>query len=252
MFNDQEARQLIGADLYASSDQKVGRIGHIYLDDQTGQPEWATVNTGFFGTSESLVPLQGAQRVSAGLAVPFPKEQIKDAPSVDPSDGHLEEEAEAELYRYYGLAYSESRSDSGLPDEVPAAGVTEPDIAAQRDDEGLVRSEEQLHVGKEQVHRGTARLRKYVVTEEQNVSVPVQREQVRLETEPLTGEDQRLGDEISEGVTEVTLSEERPVVHTETVAKERVGLVKEVQEEQHTVSEDVRKEQIEAEGEIDR
>jgi uncharacterized protein (TIGR02271 family) len=244
MFDRQEAQQLIGADLYGASDQKVGRIGQVYLDDETGMTEWATVNTGFFGTSESFVPLQGAQRVSSGVAVPFDKDQIKNAPRVEASDGHIEEGQEAELYRYYGLAYSEDRSDTGLPEGAPDAATT-------AGEEGLVRSEEQLHVGKERVQTGSVRLRKYVVTEEENVTVPVQKERVRLETEPLSGEGARLGDEISEGETEVTLSEERPVVHKETVAKEKVGLVKDVREEQQTISEDVRKEQIEVQGDVD-
>jgi uncharacterized protein YrrD len=29
---------------------RIGSIDAIYLDDQTGQPEWALVNTGLFGT----------------------------------------------------------------------------------------------------------------------------------------------------------------------------------------------------------
>jgi hypothetical protein len=35
----------------------VGSINAIYLDDRTGQPEWALVNTGLFGTRYSFVPL---------------------------------------------------------------------------------------------------------------------------------------------------------------------------------------------------
>jgi len=247
MFDKHEAQQLIGADLYGASDEKVGRIGQVYLDDETGVTEWATVNTGFFGTSESFVPLQGAQRVSSGVAVPYTKDEIKDAPNVDPNGGHVDEAQEAELYRHYGLAYPGPRSESGPPYGAP----THEERRSAEGDEGLVRSEEQLHVGKERVQTGSVRLRRYVVTEEENVTVPVQKERVRLETEPLSGEATRLGDEISEGETEVTLSEERPVVHKETVAKEKVGLVKDVREEQQTVSEDVRKEQIEVQGDVD-
>jgi len=246
MFNEQDARQLIGADLYAASEQKVGRIGQVYLDDQTGRPEWATVQTGLFGTSESFVPLEGAQRVSSGVAVPYAKDQIKDAPRVEAGDGHIAEGQEAQLYRHYGISYSEDRGDSGLPDGSPAA-----DVSSARGEEGLLRSEEELNVGTERVETGAARLRKYVVTEEQNVTVPVRKEKVRLESEPVTGEDRKLGDEIAEGETEVTLSEERPVVHKETVAKERVGLVKEVEEDQAAISEDVRKERVEVEGDVD-
>lgn len=249
MFDKQDAQQIIGSNLYAAPDQKVGQIGQVFLDDTTGKPEWATVNTGFFGTSETFVPLEGAQRSGSGVTVPYDKDKIKDAPNVDPEHGHISEEQEAELYRHYGLSYSESRSDSGLPGESPTAAA---DVAGQSGDvtgeDSMVRSEEELHVGKEQVQTGKARLRKYVVTEEENVTVPVKREKVRLETEPVgPGE----AGQITEGETEVTISEERPVVAKETVAKEKVGLVKDVEEREEQVSEEVRKEQFEVEGDVE-
>lgn len=256
MFNESDARQLIGTELHASDD-KVGKIGQVYLDDQTGKPEWATVNTGFFGTSESFVPLEGASRNGDGVTVPYTKDQIKDAPNVDPSDGHISESQEADLYRHYGLSYSESRSDSGLPEGTAATGTphtgTGHDTGRATDHESVVRSEEELNVGKERVETGRARLRKYVVTEEENVTVPVKKEKVRLETEPLTDEDRARGvGGISEDDAEVTLSEERVVVDKETVAKEKVGLRKEVEEHEETVSEDVRKERVEVDGDVDQ
>lgn len=260
MFNESDARQLIGTELHASDD-KVGKIGQVYLDDQTGKPEWATVNTGFFGTSESFVPLEGASRHEDGVAVPYTKNQVKDAPNVDPSNGHISESQEADLYRHYGLSYSESRSDSGLPDETAGtAGTPHADTGHETGhvaghgagQESVVRSEEELNVGKERVETGRARLRKYAVTEEENITVPVKKEKVRLETEPLTDEDRARGvGGISEEDAEVTLSEERVVVDKETVAKEKVGLRTEVEEHEETVSEDVRKERVEVEGDVD-
>lgn len=251
MYDQTDARELIGSDLHASDD-KVGRIGQIYLDDQTGKPEWATVNTGFFGTSESFVPLTDAHRGDGGLAVPYTKSQIKDAPNVDPDSGHLSEDQEAELYRHYGLHYSESRSDSGLP-EGHAGTTGTSGTGTTGTDESLVRREEELNVGKEKVQTGQARLRKYVVTEDETVTVPVRKEKVRLEREPLTDEDRAAGaGTISEGETDVTLSEERVVVDKETVAKEKVGLHKDVEETEETVSEQVRKEQVDVEGDVNR
>lgn len=197
MYDQTDVRELIGSDLHASDD-KVGRIGQIFLDDQTGKPEWATVNTGFFGTSESFVPLADAHRADGGLAVPYSKSQIKDAPNVDPESGHLSEDQEAELYRHYGLQYSEARSDSGLPDG--HAGTTGTDTTRTGTDESMVRREEELNVDKEKVRTGQARLRKYVVTEDETVTVPVRKEKVRLEREPLTDEDRAAGaGTISEG-----------------------------------------------------
>jgi len=115
----------------------------------------------------------------------------------------------------------------------------------------MTRSEEQLKVGTEQVETGRARLRKHVVTEQQTVTVPVSREEVRVEREPITdaNRDQAVaGPDISEEEHEVVLTEERPVVQKEAVPVERVKLAKESVTEDHQVSEQVRKEQIETEG----
>jgi uncharacterized protein (TIGR02271 family) len=112
----------------------------------------------------------------------------------------------------------------------------------------MTRSEERLHVGTENVEAGRARLRKYVVTEEQNVTVPVTREEVRLEREPITeaNVDQAMdGPALSEEEHEMVLNEERVVVDKETVPVERVKLDTETVTENRRVSEDVRKERIE-------
>jgi uncharacterized protein (TIGR02271 family) len=81
--------------------------------------------------------------------------------------------------------------------------------------------------------------------------VPVQREEVRLEREPITDAnvgDAKDGPAISEEEHEVTLHEEEVVVEKRAVPKERVRMDKQTVTEDETVSEQVRKEQIEAEG----
>ena len=112
----------------------------------------------------------------------------------------------------------------------------------------MTRSEEHLNVGTEQVEAGRARLRKYVVTEQQTVQVPVTREEVRVEREPITDANRGealAGGEITEEEHEVVLHEERPVVTTEAVPVERVRLGTETVTEQETVTGEVRKEQVE-------
>jgi hypothetical protein len=101
---------------------KLGMIDAIYLDDDTGQPEWATVTTGLFGTRTTFVPLAQARAMGDSVQVPYQKDQVKDAPSME-AEAQLSQDEEAELYRHYGLNYTESRSDSGLP-----AGTTGQDI----------------------------------------------------------------------------------------------------------------------------
>jgi uncharacterized protein (TIGR02271 family) len=118
----------------------------------------------------------------------------------------------------------------------------------------MTRSEQRLNVGKERVQAGRARLRKYVVRDTQTVNVPVEREELRLEREPIT--DANIGDAMSgpdlkEDEVEVTLTEERPVVTTETVPVERVRVGKEVRTDTEAVSADVAREEIEVEGDTD-
>ena len=224
---------------------KLGTIDAIYLDDETGQPEWATVTSGMFTAKAAFVPLAQAQDVGDSVQVPYDKQQVTDAPSPQ-ADGSLSQDEEAELYHHYGLDYSEHRSDSGLP-----AGTDDTvgrDMSGPTTDDAMTRSEEELRVGTETRERGRARLRKHVVTEQQTVTVPVQREEVRVEREPIT--DANLdaatsGPGISEEEHEVTLREEEVVVEKRAVPKERVRLDTETVTEERQVSEEVRKEQIE-------
>ena len=112
----------------------------------------------------------------------------------------------------------------------------------------MTRSEEQLRVGTETRETGRARLRKHVVTEQQNVTVPVSREEVTVEREPITAANRgaaRSGPAISEEEHEVTLRAERPVVDKEAVPVERVRLGTETRTEHETVGGEIRKEQIE-------
>jgi uncharacterized protein (TIGR02271 family) len=113
----------------------------------------------------------------------------------------------------------------------------------------MTRSEERLNVSTQREQVGRARLRKYIVTEQQQITVPVRREEVRLEREPITGDnvgEAYDGPALTEAEAEMTLHAERPVITTETVPVERVRIGKETVTEEQTVAGEVRKEQIEA------
>ncbi|WP_340556601.1 PRC and DUF2382 domain-containing protein [Streptomyces sp. GSL17-111] len=119
------------------------------------------------------------------------------------------------------------------------------------DDDFMTRSEEHLDVHTERRETGHARLRKYVVTEEEQISVPVRKEQVRLDREPITEANKGQavsGPEITEAEYEVTLHEDRPVVETRVQPVERVRLRVEETTENQTVRGRVRKERIDAES----
>jgi len=332
MIGTEAISRVIGKDVYDQSGDKIGSASEVYLDDESGQPEWVTVRTGLFGTKESFVPLRDADLTDDGLRVPVSKTQVKDAPKID-TDGHLSPQEEQELYRYYGLGSGQGtttdttttgnigttgmagtgrtdrdettgtagtagmagtagtagnigttgvagtgrtdrdettvsdttaagttgtagmagtagrtdRDGDGVYDDVQGRAVGR-DTSGPTTDEAMTRSEERLNVGTRSEEVGRARLRKYVVTENVTQTVPVSREEVRVEREPIT--DANVGNAmdgpaISEEEHEVTLHAERPVVEKEAVPVERVRLDKETVTDQERVSEDVRKEEIE-------
>ncbi|WP_104046104.1 DUF2382 domain-containing protein [Arthrobacter sp. ZGTC412] len=239
-----------GGNVVGSDGTKIGSIGQIYADDRTSEPTWVTVKTGLFGTSESFVPLEAATQDGNDIVVPYTKDKIKDAPRVAP-DGHLEPAEEEQLYTYYGLSGGGAYAGTGRETtdrDTSARGTVGHDTSGPTTDDAMTRSEEQLRVGTEKQATGRARLRKFVVTENVTTTVPVQREKVRIEREPITEENRgkaTAGPDISEEEHEIILHEERPVVQKETVPVERVRLDKETVTEQETVTEEVRKENIE-------
>lgn len=280
MLNRENLENLLtkGGNVVGSDGTKIGSIGQLYADDDTGEPTWVTVKTGLFGTSESFIPVEGARHQDDDLVVPYTKEHVKDAPRVD-ADGHLTPEEEDRLYTYYergARTYTQAttgtdrdvdlQGDADLNAGTPTAGLAAGHDTSDRDttrgtvghdtsgpttDDAMTRSEEQLHVGTEREATGRARLRKYVTTENVTKTIPVEREEVRIEREPITDANRGAamgGPAISEEEHEVVLHEERPVVEKEAVPVERVRLDKDVVRDDVTVNEEVRKENIETDG----
>ncbi|MFT7836754.1 PRC and DUF2382 domain-containing protein [Saccharothrix sp. BKS2] len=265
-----------GRDVHDPAGEKIGGVEQLWFDDQDGEPTWVSVKTGLLGLRQSFLPVRGLTEGPDGeLRTPYPKEQVKDAPNVEASDDHLDPDEERRLYSHYGLtsgtgqqagtgrqAAAGQRTAAGQQaatgQQTAAAGRhtaadTGHDTSGPNTDDAMTRSEEHLRVGTEKHEAGRARLRKYVVTETEQVAVPVTREEVRVEREPITEANRGAalsGPDISEEEHEVTLHEERPVVDTEAVPVERVRLAKEQVTDTETVAGEVRKERIDTDGDV--
>lgn len=234
--NTKDLSGWIGREVVGNTGDKIGKIDAIYADEETGRPEWLAVNTGLFGRHASFVPLASAAPREDAVSVPYDKGKVKDAPRVD-TDETLSQDEEARLYRYYGLGYSESRSETGLPEG--------------RTDDAMTRSEEELRVGTAAREAGRVRLRKWVESEPVRQTVPVAREEVRVEREPITEgniDKAMSGPPLSEDEHEAVLYEERLVAEKQVVPKERVRLKKDRVTEEAEVSDELRRERIEVEG----
>lgn len=135
----------------------------------------------------------------------------------------------------------------GAPRDNRDANLGNRDVDGRNDVDGnsVVRHEEQVNVGTERVQTGRARLRKRVVTEQETITVPVEREEVEIVREPIGEGQAHDGGSLGEEDVEVTLTEERPVVDKEVVAKERVGLDKNVVQDQERVQTEVGREEVE-------
>ncbi|MCR8670525.1 PRC and DUF2382 domain-containing protein [Agrococcus sp. HG114] len=267
--------------VYDSTGDKVGRVTNVYVDDSTGAPAFATVATGWFGTRETFVPLRDATVRGGELHVPHTKDIIKDAPNLD-ADAHLSEAEEAELFRYYdysgvgtgGWGTGTTDRDRTLDrdrdtldrggdlldtdrdtldrDRDTLAGdrdAFDRDRIGDDDRETMVRREEHLDVGTERVQTGRLRIRKHVVTENETVTVPVEREEVEIVREPVSG---RSTGDLGDDEIDVTLTEERPVVDKHVVDAERIGVDRRTVSDTETVSADVSREEVDIDRDIDR
>ncbi|WP_309129898.1 PRC and DUF2382 domain-containing protein [Microbacterium sp.] len=273
MIDTSNISSIFGAKVVDPDGAKVGTVKQVYVDKDNGQPNFVTVATGLFGSSETFVPLQGSDLDGDELRVGYDKDMIKDAPRVD-ADGDISDEENDTIWDYYegrggratdGAGSSGAGRDAdrtGGSTDGSALGNADAGTAAHRAgtgsdgaedgdaDDAMTRSEERLSVGKERVPTGRARLRKHVVTEQRNITVPVQREEVTLEREPITDgnvDEAMSGPQLTESEHEVTLNEEQVVVDKETVPVERVRLDKDTVTEQQSVSEDVAHEEVDLE-----
>ena len=249
MTNATSPDQYIGRNAVDQEGNKIGSIGQVYLDDNTGEPDWITVNTGLFGMKENFAPLAGSSFTGDDLVLPFDKTVVKDSPDIADAS-HLDADEQRSLYAYYqqylgtGTGGYERTTTTGDAGYQRGAGR---DTSGPNTDEAMTRSEEHLRVGTEKVEAGRARLRKYVVTEQQTVRVPVSHEEVRVDRVPITdaNRDQRAsGAELGEEEYAIVLHAERPVVTIESVPVERVRLDTGTVTREELVTGDVRNEQV--------
>jgi sporulation protein YlmC with PRC-barrel domain len=159
------------------SGERIGKLEEIFLDAESGVPAWGSVGSGLFGRRRSLLPLGEVEAGEDQLRVPFDKDHVLGAPQTEP-DVELSRDEEEALYGHYGVDYSPESGDEESGE--------------------LIRSEEEVDVRTEARPRERLRLKKYVVTEHVTKKVPVRREKIAVEREPV-GDEAEAGEAPSEG-----------------------------------------------------
>ncbi len=295
MLSEREISTAVGGPAYGADGSKLGTIEAFFADDRTGAPTWVAVSTGLFGTRHSIAPVAEATFSDGALQLPVTSDAVKSAPPMtgdhlDPAD----EETLRRHYGLADPASvvdtappvppvppmdARTAADTAppvstpLPDDATRAIGTTPPVtppvapgprhSADREDAApaagtdgaMTRSEERLRVGTERVAATRMRLVKYVVTEDVQITVPIRREEIRVEQVPI---DEPVDADVRGGETlvsdpaptvgglpdEIILHTERPVVSVEVVPVERVRLRTELVEGQESVTEQVQREQI--------
>ncbi|KNX38224.1 DUF2382 domain-containing protein [Luteipulveratus halotolerans] len=158
----------------------------------------------------------------------------------------------------YDTKVGQTDTKAGVADTKAGVADTKAGVTGERaaagdprdlDGDGVVtRYEERLSVAKERREAGRVRLRKSVITEDQTVTVPLSREEVSLERIAIDNPEVVDGDPFGDDVREFVLYEEVPVVSKQAVAVERVGLRKNTVQEERQVTDKIRKEQIDLDG----
>lgn len=98
--SEEELLWIFQASVFDNAGQKIGRVGQVYLDDQTQKPNWVTVKTGLFGMKEFFIPLDGAERNDRRITVPYDKATVLSAPRTE-IDQNLSPSEEDALYNHY-------------------------------------------------------------------------------------------------------------------------------------------------------
>jgi len=144
-------------------------------------------------------------------------------------------------HHYGGSASQTTTTTTGT------TGLQQGNTGVVAEDGYITRSEEQLRVGKEAFESGRAQLGKHVTTETVSTTVPISKERVVVEREPITSADIQAGNlraDIGEASYEMRLKEERAIAEKEVVPIEKVRMRKEVETTQQEVGGELRKEHI--------
>ncbi|MFF0531976.1 PRC and DUF2382 domain-containing protein [Nocardia amikacinitolerans] len=217
---------VLGSTVYDRDGDKVGRVKKIYVDNASGFPTWIAVSTGLFG-HDSLVPLAGAEhrRDRSALQVRVGKDEVKSAPYLE-EDGNISQRSERELFDHYhidpalsawktyGRPYGENQMGS-QPTAADRAIDRDRRTGMERTADSEPHSEGRLNFGADREAAGTARVRKYVVEDEETVAVPAEHDEARPVRDPIAdpspargeiGDDERemtlFGDEVARGIDE--------------------------------------------------
>lgn len=236
MIESDQIESITAADVRSKDDEKIGSVGQIFLDGQTGRPEWAAVRTGLFGTKEAFVPLRNAEWDGRVVRIAYDKERVRNAPHVEPDTRGLDPDQQTLLYTYYG--FTEASAAPG------ATAEHDPRAFAARSPGGAEHDADTADDSSDLTDTRTAA--ESVAAAPSTPTVPPFGVTVPPQTDRAVLDDGGADDETDTdaGGAAITRMEERLEVAVERHPTERVRLRKHVVTQQETVTVTVRREEL--------
>jgi hypothetical protein len=118
-----------GRDVLDSGGERLGGVREIYLDRETGRPEWVLVDVEAEDEAR-FVPLADASVGTTTIRVAHSADTVRHAPGIG-AEPRIDQSEERRLYDHYGLGYSEDASPSGLPADAPEPSAPAPTSAGE-------------------------------------------------------------------------------------------------------------------------
>jgi uncharacterized protein (TIGR02271 family) len=220
---------------------------------------WGAIKRLFMPDEDTHVYAEGIRRGYAMLVVRAGDGDQEQIINLLESQDAVDVETHATNWRQSGwsgvheghTAWQGQRSSSigGLAAATDAsAGFAATGAAGRGQEEVIPLYEEQLRVGKHEVGRGSVRVRAYVVEQPVQEQVHLREERVHVERRPVdrpadiaTG----TAEPFRERTIEVTATAEEPIVGKEARVKEEIVVGKDAEERTETVSDTVRRTEVE-------
>ena len=274
--------QYAGYEVYDRNGEKIGKVDDLFVDEND-QPEYIGVKMGFLGLKGTgLIPweLTRADEQGRRIEASVEKAQVKEGPSFN-DDEDITPQYENEVRSHYGLGAMQGAADRGAYGDYYAdkeregevgpgvkmgdtetgefrghgrhqEGVNQPgDDLADEDELRVQRVEEELRAGTREREAGGVHVRKRVITEREQISVPTRHEEVSVERVPVEGREASEA-EIGEDEVFMPVTEEEVVVEKRPEVKEEIRVRKDVVQDEELVEEDVRREEVDIDDQTEQ
>lgn len=136
MLDSRDIGGMQGAPIHGPDNEKIGNVAQVFVDPETGSPNWVTLKTGFLGRNEIFAPLANATWDGEVLRIQLDKDTLLAAPRLDADEG-LSPHNEEALNRHFGLSDVDTDGGTARPaEEYPEhPELLEQAAARQREDE---------------------------------------------------------------------------------------------------------------------